>query len=109
ALPPPEKRAQPPAALVQREGDLLADLVVVGDGFLRLAGERYPDRRHVDEDHHRAGGERAARLRDAVVAPGRVEDRLEDRAGGLRIEQRHAIRVADDARDLAVGVLLLAL
>src|SRR5262249_52681155 len=46
----------------------------------------------------------------AVVAPGGVEHRLEDRAGGLLIEERHAVRVADDARELvpvAVGLLTL--
>src|SRR5262249_22635749 len=50
------------------------------------------------------------RLRHAVVAPGRVEHRLEDRAGGLLIKKRHAVRVADDARQLVVvTVRLLAL
>src|SRR5439155_22907145 len=46
ALAPPEERAEPPAALAQRQRDLLANLVVLGDRFLGLAGERDPDRRH---------------------------------------------------------------
>src|SRR3989440_11764805 len=69
-LAPSEEGAQPPAAFAQGQGDLLMDLVVLGDGFLRLAGEGYPHRGHVDEDHHRTGGERAARVRPAAVRPG---------------------------------------
>ncbi len=53
-LAPPQEDAEPAPALLERELDLLADLVVVGDRFLGLAGERHPDRGHVDEDHHRA-------------------------------------------------------
>src|SRR5262245_50911348 len=49
ALTPPQEHPQSTSALLERELDLLADLVVVGDRFLRLAGERHPDRRHVDE------------------------------------------------------------
>src|SRR5262249_4698783 len=58
--PPPQEHAEPAAAFTQRERDLLADLVVVGDRLLGLARERHPHRGHVDEDHHRALGERAA-------------------------------------------------
>ena len=53
------------------------------------------------------GRQRAARLGQAVVAPGGVEHRLEDRAGRLLVEQRHAVGEADDARELAI-VLLVA-
>jgi hypothetical protein len=42
------------AALLGRELDLLHDVRVVGDGLLRLAGERHPDRRDVDEQGHRS-------------------------------------------------------
>src|SRR5258708_7606954 len=45
-----DERAQPPAGLVHREADLLADLVIVSDGLLRLAGERHPDGAPVDAD-----------------------------------------------------------
>ncbi len=108
ALAPPQKNAEPPAAFLQRELDFFSDLVVVGDRFLRFAGERHPDRRHVDKDHHGTGRQRAARLRHAVVAPGGVEHGLECRAGGLLVEQRHAVGVANDAGQFVVVVLLLA-
>src|SRR5207302_321004 len=42
-LAPPQEYAEPAPAFLQRELDLLADLVVVGDRFLGLAGERHPD------------------------------------------------------------------
>src|SRR6058998_3996774 len=110
ALPPPEKCAEAAAALAQRQRDFFVDLVVLGDSFLGLAGERNPDRGHVDEDHHGPGRQGTPRLRHAVVAPRRVEHRLEDGAGGLLIEERHAVRVADDACELVlVSVRLLAL
>src|SRR2546425_1370680 len=105
----PEKGAQPPAAFAQRQRDLLPDLVVIGDRLLRFAGEGDPHGSHVDEDHHRAAGKRASGLRHAVVAPRGVEHRLVDRAGGLLMEERHAVGVADDAGKLAVVLLLLAL
>ena len=105
-LAPSQERAQPPAAFAQRQGDLLADLVVLGDRLLRLARERDPDRGHVDEDHHGPGRQRAPGLRHAVGSPCRVEHRLEDRAGGLLIEKRHAVCVADDARELVVVALI---
>src|SRR6185369_4486763 len=47
----PEEHAEPAAALAQRERDLLADLVVVGDRLFGFARERHPHGRHVDKDH----------------------------------------------------------
>jgi hypothetical protein len=104
-----QEHAEPAAALLQRQLDLLADLVVVGDGFLGLAGEGHPHRGHVDEDHHGPRRERAARLGHAVVPPRGLEHGLEGRAGRLLVEQRDAVGVADDAGQLAVVVALLAL
>src|SRR2546427_13132496 len=100
----PEKGSQPSAAFAQRQGDLFADLVVIGDRFLGFAGKRNPDRGHMGEDHHRARRECALGLRHSVVAPGGVEHRLVDHAGGLLIEERHAVGVADEAGGLMVGL-----
>src|SRR5437899_1065222 len=105
-LAPSQERAQAPAAFAQRQGDLLADLVVLGDRLLRFARERDPDRGHVDEDHHGPGRQRAPGLRHAVGPPRRCEHRREDRAGRLLVDKRHAVRVADDARELVVVTLI---
>src|SRR5437588_277662 len=99
--------AQPAAAFAEGQRDLLRGLIVVGDRFLGFAGEGHPDRGHMDENHHGAGRERAFGLRHSVGAPGGVEHRLVDRAGGLLMEERHAVGVADDAGELAVVLLLL--
>ncbi len=95
---PSQKESETPAALAERQRDFLLDFVVVGDGFLGFACKRHPHRGHMHEDHHRAARQRAARLRNAVMFPGRAQHRLEGRTGGLLIEERHAVRVADDAR-----------
>src|SRR5262249_11161711 len=58
SLAPSKEHAEPASTFLQGELDLLADLVVVGDSFLRLAGEGHPYRRHVDEDDHGPGGQR---------------------------------------------------
>src|SRR2546425_12262367 len=63
----------------------------------------------MDEDHHGARRERASGLRHAVVAPGGVEHRLVRHAGGLLIEERHAVGVADEAGELIVVLVRLAL
>ena len=107
-LAPAEEHAEPAPAFLQGELDLLPDLVVVGDRFLGLARERDPDRAHVDEDHHGAGGERAARLGHPVVAPRGLERGLEGRAGRLLVEQRDAIGVPDDTGQLVVVLAILA-
>src|SRR5207302_7787131 len=99
-LAPTQEHAEPAPAFLQRELDFLADLVVVGDRLLGLAGERHPDRGHVDEHRHRAGRERAPRLRHAIVPPGGLEHSLEGRAGRLLVEQRYAVGVANDAGQL---------
>src|SRR5262245_40006976 len=109
ALAPPEKGPEPAAAFAEREGDLLADLVVLGDRLFRLARERNPDRGHVDEDDHGTGRDRASGLRHSVIAPGGVEHGLVAHTGGLLIEQRHAVRVADHAGELVVVLLRLPL
>src|SRR2546421_1512528 len=103
-----QEYAEPAPAFLQREPDLLADLVVIGDCLFRLAGERYPDRGHVDEHHHGPGRERPARLRDAVVLPGGLEHGLEGRARRLLVKQGNAVGVANHAGQLVVVVLLLA-
>src|SRR5207247_2366629 len=54
ALESSEEGSEPPAAFAQRQGDLFADLVVIGDRLLGFAGKRNPDRGHVDEDHRGA-------------------------------------------------------
>src|SRR4029453_6415777 len=108
-LAPANERPQASAALAQGQGDLFADLVVVGDRFLGLARERDPDRGHMDEDHHGAGGSRPPRPRDPVVAPRGFQHRPVARAGRLLVEQRDAVGVADDARQLVIALLLLAL
>src|SRR4030095_1924172 len=64
-----QKNSKAPAALLQREFDFLADLIVIRDRFLGLAGERHPDRSHVDENHHGTGWERAPGFKDNVAAP----------------------------------------
>src|SRR6185503_3178372 len=69
ALAPAQENAQPAPALLERELDFLSDLVVIGDGFLGLAGKRHPDRSHVNENDHRSRRERASGLSHAVVAP----------------------------------------
>ena len=104
-----QEHAEPAPALLERELDLLANLVVVGDGLLRLAGKRHPDRRHVNEYDHRARGQSAPGLCDAVVAPTGIEDRLEGGASRLLVKQGHAVGVADDARQLAVVLAVLPL
>src|SRR4030095_12602875 len=73
----PQEYAEPAPALLQRELDLLADLVVVGDRLLGLAGEGHPDRGHVDEHDHGPGRERAPGLSNAIVPPGGLEHGLE--------------------------------
>src|SRR5262245_30795421 len=108
ALAPTQKNSKAPPALLQRKLDFLANLVVIRDRFLGLAGKWHPDRSHMDEDHHRAGGKSASRLRNPVVAPGGVEHRLERRTRRLLVEKRYAIGVANDARQLVIVVLLLA-
>src|ERR1041385_2144636 len=45
-LPLPQEHAEPPPAFLQRQPDLLANLVVIGDRFLGFARERHPDRGH---------------------------------------------------------------
>src|SRR5262245_4932852 len=105
----PEEHAEPAAALTQRERDLLADLVVVGNRLLGLARERHPHGRHVHEDHHRSLRQRAARLADTVVLPLGVERRLVGRASGLLVEERHPVRVADHAGQLGLALVALAL
>src|SRR5262245_60403427 len=105
----PEEHAEPAAALTQRERDLLADLVVVGNRLLGLARERHPHRGHVHEDHHRSLRQRATRLADTVVLPGGVQRRLVHHACRLLVEERHAVRVADHARQLRLALLALAL
>src|SRR5206468_11613107 len=86
-----QKYAEPAPAFLQRQPDLLPDLVVIGDRLFRLAGERYPGRGHVDEHHHGPRRERPARLHDAIISPGGLEDRLEGRARRLLIEQGNAV------------------
>src|SRR5262249_48063301 len=108
ALAPPPERAEAAAALAPGHIDLLLGLVVVPDRLFRLAGERYPHRGHVDEDDHGAGGKRAARLCDAVVAPGRIEYCAGDRARRGLIEQRHAVGVTDHTRELVVRIVRFA-
>src|SRR5260221_944776 len=103
-----QEYAEPAPAFLQRQPDLLADLVVIGDRLFRLAGERHPDRGHLAEHHHRPRRERPARLDDAIISPGGLEHRLEGRARRLLIEQRDAVGVANDAGQLVVVVLLLA-
>src|SRR5262245_20517305 len=71
-----QEHAEPAPALLERQLDLLADLVVVGDRFLRLAGERHPHRGHVDEHDHGPGGQGPPRLADAVVLPRGLEGGL---------------------------------
>src|SRR5262245_24643204 len=105
----PDEHAEPAAALTQRERDLLADLVVVGDRLLGFARERHPHRGHVHEDHHRSLGQRAARLADAIVLPLGVQRRLVRRARRLLVEERHAVRIADHAGQLGLALLALAL
>ena len=61
----------------------------------------------MNEDHHRTGGQRASRLRNAVVTPGGIEHGLEGRAGGLLIQERHPVGVTDHTRQLIIVVLLL--
>src|SRR6266542_1291574 len=102
-----QKNSKPPPTLLQREFDFLADLVVIRDRFLGLAGEWHPDRSHVDENHHGTGWQSAPGLRNTVVAPRGVEHGLERRAGRLLIEQRHAVGVANNSGQLVVVVLLL--
>ena len=85
-LAPPQKNTEPPAAFLESELDFFSDLVVVRDRLLRLAGERHPNRRHVDKDHHRPGGQGASGLRHPVVAPSGIEHGFERRAGRLLIE-----------------------
>jgi hypothetical protein len=92
-------------ALHERELHLLADLVVVGDRLLALAGERHPHRRHVDHDHERPHRQAAPRLLQAVVLPRGLGDGLEARARALLEEERDAVREADDARGLVGGQL----
>src|SRR5216683_4661885 len=108
-LAPAQEHAEAPAALLQRELDLLPDLVVVGDRFLGLAGEGDPHRGHVDEHHHGPGGQGAAGLGDAVVLPRGLDRGLEGRARRLLVEERHPVGVTDHARQLVVVVALLAL
>src|SRR4029077_2549174 len=108
-LAPPQEHAEPPPTLLQGELDLLPDLVVVGDRFLGLAGERDPHRGHVDEHHHGPGGQGAAGLGDAVVLPRGLDRGLERRARRLLVEERHPVGVPDHARQLVVVVALLAL
>src|SRR5262245_54576891 len=103
-LAPPQEHPEPAPALLQREPDLLADLVVVGDRFLGLAGERDPHRGHVDQDHHGAGRQRAAGLGDAVVPPVGLEHGLEGPACRLLVEEGDPVGVADDARQLVVAL-----
>src|SRR4030095_8042022 len=91
-----QKNSKPPAALLQREFDFLADLVVIRDRFLGLAGERHPDRSHVDENHHGTGWQSAPGLRNTVVAPSGVEHGLERGAGRLLIEQWHGVGVKNN-------------
>ena len=91
------------AALLEGELHLLADLVVVGDGLLGLAGEGHPDRGHVDHDDEGADGGGAAGLGEAVVLPGGLGDGLEGRAGGLLVEQGDAVGEADDAGGVVAG------
>src|SRR6266404_4675067 len=108
-LAPAQEHAEPPPTLLQGELDLLPDLVVVGDRFLGLAGERDPHRGHVDEHHHGPGGQGAAGLGDAVVLPRGLDRGLEGRARRLLVEERHPVGVPDHARQLVVVVALLAL
>src|SRR5467141_792293 len=54
-----QEYAEPAPAFLQRQPDLFPDLVVIGDRLFRLAGERHPDRGHVDEHHHRPRRERS--------------------------------------------------
>ena len=91
-LPPSvEKRLQFPAAILHRKLDLLANLVVIGDGLFALAGERHPHAGHVHEDRQRPLREIAARLRQAVPPPVDLDDALVDAAGGCLIQKRHTI------------------
>ena len=97
-------RAELAAAVLQRELELLDDLVVVRDRFLGLGSERHPDRRDVHEQHHRVRPAVAPRgCCSAVAAPVGGDDRLGDRARRLLEQQRHAVGEADQARGL-VGV-----
>ena len=107
-LPSSQKDSKTPPALLQGELDFLADLVVIGDRFLGLAGKGNPDRGHVDENHHGTGWQSASGLGNTVVTPSGVERGLERCAGRLLIEKRHAVGVANDAGQFVVVILLLA-
>ena len=102
-LPLPDVGGQLAAALLRGELDLLGDLRVVGDRLLRLAGERDPDRRDVDEQRHRPDRERPPGLREEVVAPVGLDDRLGHPAGPLLEEERHAVGEAEELDRLVGG------
>ena len=91
------------AALLGRELDLLDDVRVVGDRLLRLAGERHPHRRDVDEQRHRPHRQRALGLAQQVVAPVGAHDGLGDAAGAALEEQRHAVGEAEELDRLVGG------
>ena len=49
-------------ALHEREAHLLANLIVIRDGFLRLTGKRDPNACHVNHHNERTNGKPSARL-----------------------------------------------
>src|SRR5688500_20106717 len=61
----------------------------------------------MDKDHHWTGWQRASGLRNSVVPPGGVEHRLERRAGGLLIKERHPVSVTNHTGQLVFVIVLL--
>ena len=76
-LSPTQVGAELSSTLLQGEFHLLADLVVVGDGFLRFTREGNPDAGHVHENDQRSDRQPVAGLRESVVLPGRLDHGLE--------------------------------
>ena len=93
-------RAKLSAAVLQGQANLFDDLGVGGDGLFRLAGERHPHRRHVNDDRQRAGRQGPAGLRQAVGSPVQPDGRFGDRARALLVLKRDAVGETDDLRQL---------
>src|ERR671915_2201008 len=61
----------------------------------------------MNEDYHGTGWQSASRLRNAVVPPRGIEHGLERRAGGLLIEERHAVSVTNHTGQFVIVIPLL--
>src|SRR5215471_9160634 len=95
-----QEGAQPAAALLQTQTQLLENLGIGGDRLLALGGEWNPHAGDVHQQDHRTAGQRSFPLLQRVVLPIRADDRPGDGARRLLVLEGHPVGEAPEVHQL---------